>query len=245
MRASILLAATVLLFSSAVGAPVTVPFVGCPSDGQTDAIPAPEGKPVVVSLPPATAARLAYYKADIDRGVLAPRSWHCFGLYGSSGWVTVVAPPPLKSDMFFGKQAKALIGPVVQVSLSDGESSGRFAVAHLIARYFPTRRAILKRVIAEEFEPASGFRRGPYPADRLIARRDNFVEYLTPPRARGIGTEDTWLAPDDVPIRSIAFLAGLDDAPAGIVVSVRLPKDQDDLAPVILNWAEHTYLEAK
>jgi len=248
MRASIFLSAIALFLSSAAAAePVTVPFVGCPSDGQTDAIPAPKGKPVVVSLPPATAARLAYYKAETGVGTLAPRGWHCFGLYGSSGWVLVTAPQLLTSDDFFGKHPKPLTGPAVEVSFDDGGTSGRFGVAGLIARYFPDRRAFLQKVIAEKIEPASAFPLVPFKDDQFVSRAGGIVEIVNPPRRQGVGTLGRLVA-SDLPIHATVAVTGderKDEELGGWVFAVRLPKDQDDLAPAILRWAEHAYLETK
>jgi hypothetical protein len=244
MRVSIFFTATVFLFSSAAAAPVTVPFVGCPSDGQTDAIPAPEGKPVAVNLPPAVAARLAFYKADIDSGVLAPRGWHCANLYGSNGWFTVIAQEPVTpADLLADKPVKA---PAIQVSISDGETSGRFKVAQLVARFFPKYRSFTDKVIAEGLEKADDFPAGPYKDDKLIVRSPDRVEYITPAGKNGLGTASR-LVPCRLPIHAVAALEGADDDGIGgaLVVVVRLPKDQDDLAPVILGWAKRTYLGAK
>lgn len=76
----------------------TVPFVGCKSDGQVGPIDAPKGKDVVLPIPAEAAARLAYYKAD-HFGVLGPRAWNCFRLYGSSGNVLFVSPGPINFAM--------------------------------------------------------------------------------------------------------------------------------------------------
>ena len=72
-----------LVLALAVG--LTVPFVGCPSDGQAGPVATPTGGPVRVSLPARVAAELAYYKGGQGTGVLAPRGWQCFESYGSSG----------------------------------------------------------------------------------------------------------------------------------------------------------------
>jgi hypothetical protein len=44
-------------------AAVSVPFVGCPSDGQAGPQKAPTGKNPILSIPVEAAERLAYYKA--------------------------------------------------------------------------------------------------------------------------------------------------------------------------------------
>ena len=92
-----------------------VPFVGCMSDGQVgpQAAPVIENTPV---LPTNMAQRLAYYAASGAPGVLAPRGWHCFGLYGSNGSRLIVVPRPLASNDFFGKQQFRAAGPVVELA---------------------------------------------------------------------------------------------------------------------------------
>jgi hypothetical protein len=245
MRASIFFAATILLFSSAVAAPVTVPFVGCPSDGQVGPDPAPKGKPVVVSLDAKTASRLAFYQSKYDSGVLAPRGWHCANLEGSSGWFTIVALEPLDPTVLLDPKKHPLQGPAIQISQNYGGTSGRFEVAQLIARYFPQRRAFLHSVIKEGIEPASHFPSGAFKTDRLVSQRPNIVEYLTPAGREGLGTKSR-LVPSDLPIHAVAAVIGnADEDWAGYIFSVRLPEDQDDLTPVILGWAKRAYLEAK
>src|ERR1700729_1277487 len=69
----------------APSAVVTVPFVGCASDGQMGPQKAPNGKNLAVAIPAAMANRLAYYKGENSSGVLAPRGWNCFSTYGSNG----------------------------------------------------------------------------------------------------------------------------------------------------------------
>jgi hypothetical protein len=236
--------AFLLAVPSAAG-PVTVPFVGCPSDGQVGPDPAPKGEPVPVTLDAKTASRLAFYQSKYDSGVLAPRGWHCANLEGSSGWFTIVAPEPLDPTVLLDPKKHPLTGPAIQISANNGGTSGRFEVAQLIARYFPQRRAFLRSVIAEGIEPASYFPSGAFKTDRLVSQRPNIVEYLTPPRRKGLGTKSR-LVPSDLPIHAVAAVIGDADADwAGYVFSVRLPKNQEDLAPIILRWSERTYLETK
>jgi hypothetical protein len=51
----------------------------------------------MVELDPSVARRLAYYESGVSRGVLAPRGWFCFGVYGSSGSAFLVTPEPIDS----------------------------------------------------------------------------------------------------------------------------------------------------
>ncbi len=72
-----------------------VPFIGCRSDGQAGPLAAPKGKNAVVDVSGKEARELAFYTAGLDLGVLAPRGWHCFGVYGSSGEALYVTPDPV------------------------------------------------------------------------------------------------------------------------------------------------------
>src|ERR1039458_1109977 len=103
----------------AQSAAVTVPFVGCASDGQGGPLKAPIGKSKVVAIPAAAALRLAYYKAEYSSGVLAPRGWNCFSTYGSNGASLFVSPDPMDSKTLLSLDWKGFTGPAVQISVSD------------------------------------------------------------------------------------------------------------------------------
>ena len=122
-------------------ATVTVPFVGCASDGQAGPQAAPSGKSLTVTIPAGVAQRLAYYKAEYSAGVLAPRGWHCFSTYGSNGASLFVSPEPMDSKTLLSLDWKGFTGPAIQISVSDGGTSGRFEVAKVIARVFPEYKA--------------------------------------------------------------------------------------------------------
>ncbi|HTW65476.1 MAG TPA: hypothetical protein VME17_12695 [Bryobacteraceae bacterium] len=85
------------------------------------------------------AKRLTYYEAAVNTGVLAPRGWYCFGTYGSAGEDLTVSPAPINRD--------GTNGPIVQVDNIDGNTSGRFEVAEVIARVFPGQKAFVQTVI--------------------------------------------------------------------------------------------------
>src|ERR1700686_2729719 len=123
---------------------VRVPFVGCKSDGQVGPQPAPRGTTKAVWLDTAASRMLAYYKSDSSAGVLAPRGWHGFGGYGTSGSNLTVVPRPMNS---FDDLGRDITGPGIQVHSISGEMSGRFSVAKVIARVFPTQRAFTESVI--------------------------------------------------------------------------------------------------
>src|SRR5580698_5306558 len=126
-----------------------VPFVGCKSDGQAGPVDAPSGTSKAVPSSAGAAQRLAYYKAASAFGTLAPRGWYCFGTYGSAGASLYVSPEPIARAALFSADWTGFTGPAIQISLSDGGTSGRFQVARMIARVFPAHRAFADQVIAE------------------------------------------------------------------------------------------------
>ena len=132
----------------------SIPFVGCKSDGQVGPQDAPTGKPKIITISPQLAQRVAYYKASNGSGVLAPRGWYCFGTYGSDGSNLYVTPIRLNSADLFSNSWKGVSSYGIQLSESNGDTSGRFEVAQIIARVFPAHLAFVRRVIAEGVEPA-------------------------------------------------------------------------------------------
>jgi hypothetical protein len=213
----------------------SVPFVGCPSDGQLGPIAAPKGAAKTVNVDAATAAQLAYYQAKDSFGVLAPRGWKCFYVYGSSGASLAVAPSGNLQDA-----ASGLSGPAVVESVSSGGTSGRFAVAKYSARLFPKlEQAFIAGVIAEGIEPKKNFPFGPYPADKTNSKNDRLLEFETPANKDGLGTSDR-LRKDSTPIRGMAKLE--ESAPPGspdfYLLTVRLPANQAHLSSAIVAQAE-------
>ena len=222
--------------ASAPKVDVRVPFVGCTSDGQIGPLKAPIGKSKIVPIAAETAGRLAYYKAEDGSGVLAPRGWYCFGTYGSDGTNLYVSADPIRGDdVLFAEKWKGFNGPVVQLSFSDGDTSGRFSVARMIARVFPAHRAFVNKVIAEGIEPATEFPASPYPTDKLTYRSKELVEFETPPKTEGMGTQSRLLKNGD-PIRGMTMLVG--EVPDLVYLAARLPAEMDELVPVIVQQAE-------
>ncbi len=219
----------------AKSAAVTVPFVGCASDGQTGPLKASTGKSKVVAIPAAIAQRLAYYKAEYSSGVLAPRGWNCFSTYGSNGASLFVSPDPIDPKAFFSEDWKGFSGEVVQISFSDGGTSGRFEVAEIIARVFPAYKAFVQNVIAEGIEPASDFPFGPYPSDKLTYRSKSVAEFETPANAQGLGT-DSLLLMNASPIDGVAIISGTDTDLTHL--SARVPAADSDLIPYMVRQAE-------
>jgi hypothetical protein len=183
-----------------------VPFVGCPSDGQAGPLPASTAA-VNVQVDPSVASKLAYYKSETGPGVLAPKGWYCFGTYGSAGSHLFVAPQPIPAQSLFSSNWHGFTGAAIQADNVSGGTSGRFEVARVIARVFPTYQKFVRQVIDEGIEPASHFPSGPYPKDQLTYKSDWMVEYRTPPHSEGLGT-NSHLQKNDDSIDGVIILQG-------------------------------------
>jgi len=216
-------------------AAVTVPFVGCASDGQAGPQAAPTGQPQPVALAAAVAKRLAYYKAEYSAAVLAPRGWHCFSTYGSDGSNLFVSPDPIDTKNIFSSDWKGITGDGIQISYSSGGTSGRFEVAKVIARVFPAYKQFAQNVIAEGLVPVSEFPFGPYPKDKLTYRSKSVVEYETPANTQGLGT-DSRLQPNASPIEGLAIISGVDTDL--ILLAARVAEADRDLIPAIVSQVE-------
>ncbi len=225
------------------GVAVQVPFVGCASDGQVGPLAAPKGTPRSVPITTSVAQRLSYYEAENGPGVVGPRGWHCFGTYGSNGASLFLSPQPIKSADLFSESWKGFDGPVVQVSISDGGTSGRFEVAEVIARVFPAYVAFTQKVIADGIEPASDFPIGPYPSDKLTYISKKIVEFQTPANADGLGTRSRLLK-NGFPIQGAAIL-DLNGDTSLTQISIRLPEKMSDLAGAIVKETERETAQLK
>lgn len=227
---------TILLASIGLTAPqarasANLAFVGCRSDGQVGPQNAPTGKPKTITGSPQLSQRLAYYEASDGLGVLAPRGWYCFETYGSDGSNLYVTPTPLNTTDLFSNSWKGISSYGIQLSESNGDTSGRFEVAQIIARVFPAHLAFVRRVIAEGVEPATSFPYGPYPTDRLTYKSKEAVEYVTPPNTEGLGTK-SFLLRDANPIAGVALLTGEELNLTHL--SARLPPEMSDVLPVVI-----------
>lgn len=231
-------AAAVVAFSAWQGAKAaeSVPFVGCASDGQLGPVAAPKGGAKPVAVDAAAAAQLAYYQAQDSFGVLAPRGWKCFYVYGSNGASLTVAPSGNIKDVV----SPGLSGPAVVESVDSGGTSGRFAVAKYAARLFPKlERAFIAGVIAEGIEPKKNFPFGPYPADKTTYKNARLLEFETPANKDGLGTSDR-LRRSSLPVLGMAKLVESDPpgSPDLFLLTVRLPPDLAHLAPAIIAAVE-------
>lgn len=221
--------------AAAAGVTTQIPFVGCESDGQGGSVDAPPGSAQTVTMTPDLAKQLAYYKAENGAGGLGPAGWHCFGTYGSSGTNLYISPQPIADTDVFSGSWKGLAGPAIQISISDGGTSGRFDVAAVIARVFPSHRSFTQKVVAEGVEPASSFPKGPYPSDKLTYVSDEVVEFITPANVDGLGTHSQLLK-GDLPIEGVAILYGTDTSL--LQVSMELPANLSGLAGAIVKETE-------
>ncbi|WP_148291742.1 hypothetical protein [Novosphingobium sp. B-7] len=227
MRLTIMLAMAIAAAStSACAKDLPVPFVGCRSDGQTGPLAAPRNDDHAPKVPAQLAPRLAWYASNTTGGVLAPRGWRCFELYGSNGSVLMLSPSGLGADPFSAK----LIGPAIQVSISLGDTSGRFEAARIAARVFPERKAFVESVMAEGIAPRSQFPFGPYPYDSIQRFNRDYVTFETPAHREGLGTM-TRLRPSADPIRGLVWMDTDNNA---TVLAVRLAPAQRNLSDYII-----------
>lgn len=213
---------------------VRVPFVPCKSDGQVGPLTVPAAVEKYIEIDPNLAVGLAYYQSGVGPGLLAPSGWFCFGAYGSSGSTFLVTRQPISglSDLKW-----PLIGPVVELDRTSGDTSGRFEVAQVVARVFPKYKALVLEVIKffGFFEQEITY--GPFSTDQLTYRGDRMVEYRTPPNTEGLGTLTKRLGVSGDAIEGVAMLQGKD--PDLLLLSVRLPSEmKGDSAPII-RYLEH------
>jgi hypothetical protein len=205
-------------------------IVGCPSEGQQGAEPAPAD----VTAPPlpagASARDLSYYASN-DLGVFAPRGWHCFGFQGSDGASLIVTPRPLTWDET--RRDFALRGAAVEIVQRDGSTSGRWAVADVVAGYFPDRMAFARRQVAEGL--MDSLPAGPSPADTTSRASAGPLFFRTAAGAEGLGTREA-LGPDEQTVSGAVFLSGGED-PDMLQVNVRLPQAMATLEQAIVGAA--------
>jgi hypothetical protein len=186
-RAAILLLCIPLLIL-AQRTSVRIPFAGCKSDGQVGPIDASKGTSKSVPIVSEAAQKVSYYKSQIGLGglgVLAPRGWYCFGLYGSGGDTLIVSPQPISKTNIFSPDWIAYTGPAIVLHHSFGETSGRFDVADIIARVFPADKSFATKVMEEFDQPANTYTFGPCSNDILHYKSDTVVEYKTPAQTAG------------------------------------------------------------
>ncbi len=217
-----------------------VSVVGCRADGQMGPTDPPKHIEGVPPVPPSAASELAFY-ASAQLGVLAPRGWHCFGLYGSSGVQIIVTPEPHNADDLLSSSS-GLTGPAVQLSYIYGGTSGRYAVAKIAARLFPAAAAYVEQVIDEGILSKEEFPSGVYPGDILVRRNDTEVEYQTPANNDGIGTHSR-LVKNAMSIDGVALLFPKRDIDL-VKIDIRVPPHMRHLVPIVVTAVERRKGEA-
>lgn len=214
-------------------AATTIPFAGCKSDGQLGPRPAPKGRPHPVKLSAAVGGQLAFYSSG-DVGAIAPRGWHGSGCYGSDGETLLLVPNSSKDS------DTNITGPAVQLNVHTGGTSGRFAVARIISRFFPAYKKFLNEVLEEGTLPKDEIISKPCRTDRVTRINNNVVEFKTPAGSEGFGTEGSFKK-GSTPVYGVALLTGgVNDSecPDAIVLRVRLGPDKEDLAAQIIQQFE-------
>jgi len=112
-------------------------------------------------------------------------------------------------------------GPAIQISVSLGETSGRFEVARVIARVFPQQQSFVRELIEahDGLLSDSNVVYGPYKTDKLVHLDRNTVEFQTPANTDGLGTMSR-LRKNGQPITGAIILTG--DTPDAVHLSIRL-----------------------
>jgi len=209
-----------------------VPFVGCAADGQVGHVAAPHGAPKVVDSSAASIPGIAYYKSDRAPGVFAPIGWHCFAWYGSSGATLLVTPGPI--DTAVSPSYGRVLGPAVELRGESGGTSGRFGVARIGGRLFPSMLGgFIARVKSEDLMPDSELDPRQFARDSIVPLSRTEAAFTTPARDRGLGTAE-FLGPSSDPIHGLAVLAGDSIEPDLISVRVRLEDAKQQLRSVVL-----------
>jgi hypothetical protein len=214
-----------------------IPAVGCPQDGPMGPIPPPDlPGSVRVIIPEESASRLAYYAASdtAGAGVVAPRGWGCFGVYGPAGESLTVMPQG--SDLpILDRGARTGAGPVVIRDLLVGGTAARSLIARVSARVFPVARKLARPPAEPEAAEPAERAAEPWRMDRMVRLSDVVVGYLTPPESEGLGTI-FGPAHGPGPVQGLAFLTGasenLDD-PSLVRLAVRLGDVDQGLYPSI------------
>ena len=154
----------------------------------------------------------------------------------------MISPESIRGKELFDLDWKGFVGPAIQLSFSFGDTSGRFAVAEMIARVFPERMEFVRDVVAEGIEPASSFPTGPYATDSLQRRGKDVVEFETPANTTGLGRKSR-VAKNSIPIRGVVILLG--EEPNLVQLSMRLPNRNQGLERAIIQRLEDEVTESQ
>jgi hypothetical protein len=137
----------------------------------------------------------------------------------------LVRPEPFPDGEIVRNYQQGSSDFAIEISLRDGETSGRFDVTTLIARVFPRFRSFAKEVREADSDLNLKFPSGPFMA---AAGR------------KGLGAEFSMLRPSAAPISGVAMLVGedLQNVSSALVIFTRLPAALRHPAPVIMAEAE-------
>jgi hypothetical protein len=97
------------------------------------------------------------------------------------------SPQPIDTESLFSTKWGGFSGPAIEVSHRYGGTSGRFAVAEIIARVFRAYKSFVTNMQRSDPGAKFSFAFGPYPKDALTFKGKDLVEYKTPPQSRGFG----------------------------------------------------------
>jgi hypothetical protein len=223
--------------SSGVKAEIAnVHTVGCAQDGQVDfQLPPRLPDTIPVKVPVGTASSLSFYSAheQLDTGVIAPKGWSCFGVYGSSGSTLYVTPIEIEGPIL--DRAKRIgRSPAVVSKYVIGDTSGRFTVARMAARLFPQTRSFVESVLSKGLVDTKDFAFEIVSSDTIDRLSDSAITFSTPSGKQGLGTELLESAGD----QAISGLVLLDQyAPNGFNLehlAVRLSAHDGPLASAII-----------
>ena len=234
----IAIVATVSVSAPSAAAQVTVPFVGCPSEGQAGPFDPPKGRPKAVALPAALAERIAYYIGEQSQGVFAPRGWHCQVVYGSSGSTLVVTPVAADPSRLYQSEVR---GDGVELEAVSGAASGRFEVAAYGSLLFPKAAAAYVQHIKDD-EPGilKDEQEGLVHAhDSITPAAGHIAKFTTPANEKGLGTACS-LAATGAAIHGIAvYREGFVQ-----ILRVRLGRDLAEIEAAIQRLNQECMLSA-
>lgn len=152
----------------------------------------------------------------------------------------MVAPTTIGAADLVGEHNFRTTGNAVELSYDLGGTSGRWAVAEAIARYFPRYRNFIRHTfqgIDARGLDAGPLPSGPYQHDSVSRRSDKLVRYTTPPLAKGAGTAWT-LAPSAQAVQGFSALVKDVSGPDLLSLNVRLPDKAGVLTQAIIRNAE-------
>jgi hypothetical protein len=168
-------------------------------------VDAGKGEPRQLPTNSAVASRLAFYADSNGLGILAPRNWHCFEIYGSDGAFLVVSPTPISNDSILAaRRPQGFTHPVIVLNSINGFTSGRDEVSPVVNRVFPRHRAFVINSARNMDQPIPR-QKPPFPGDQLHYLSPDVVEYTTRPHHEGLGTQG-FLRPTNLEITGVDIL---------------------------------------